>query len=343
MDDSAADAYVKAVCAVISSGRFKPGVLDSVYFGGGTPPLLGALRLGALLETAARCYGIAQGAEITVEVNPVTAGKPLFTALKTAGFNRVSIGVQSALDSELAALGRPHTAEDAEKMVIAAHESGFDNISCDLMLAIPGQTAPSLRESVHFITGLPITHISAYLLKIEPGTAFAADPGPDGVPDDDMAADLYLDCVRLLSGQGFKQYEISNFSKPGFAARHNMKYWRGEDYLGIGPAAHSCLGGRRFFFRRGLADFIKDPFSAVEDSGPAGGFDEYVMLRLRLAEGLCLQTAAEYDPCRSVKLRERAELFIMRGLMTDKNNALALTPEGFLVSNSIIAALLAEA
>jgi oxygen-independent coproporphyrinogen-3 oxidase len=200
------------------------------------------------------------------------------------------------------------------------------------MLGLPGQTAENLATSVAFLAERGVAHVSAYLLKIEEGTPFHAR----GVcPDEDEAADRYLECVALLAERGYLQYEISNFAKPGWESRHNLKYWLGEPYLGIGPAAHSCLGGRRFFYERDVAGFLQNPL-AVTEEGPAGDFDEYAMLRLRLTRGLDLAEAQSLYGVDGEALKQKALPYVGRGLAQLEGEVLSLTPEGFLLSNTII-------
>lgn len=339
MEDSLADAYVEKVIEVMQSRRFSVTEVDSIYFGGGTPSLLGSERLERLLAAVREACEVVPGAEITLEVNPASVEAEAFEALREIGINRLSIGVQSGNDRELKLLGRLHTAREAETCILAAHAGGFDNISADLMLDIPEQTAESLNASIDFLTGLPIDHISAYLLKVEEGTAFFER----GIsPDEDDSADRYLECCALLAAKGFPQYEISNFARTGRESRHNLKYWRSEPYLGIGPAAHSCLGGKRFSFRRDLPGFLTDPLGILEDEGAAGGLEEFVMLGLRLTQGLDLREAEARFETASGLLEARAAPYLERGLAVLEKGRLSLTPEGFLLSNRIIGDLLAD-
>jgi oxygen-independent coproporphyrinogen-3 oxidase len=336
MEDSLADAYVAAVLEVLRSGHFPVGAVDTVYFGGGTPSLLGVARLEAILQAISRAYTVAAGAEITLEVNPVSVPPEAFGELRATGINRLSVGVQSAVGEELRFLGRLHGVEEAARCLEAAKAGGFDNLSADLMLGLPGQTTESLAKSVAFLAEFEVAHVSAYLLKIEEGTPFHHR----GIcPDEDEAADRYLECVAVLAERGYLQYEISNFAKSGWESRHNLKYWLGEPYLGIGSAAHSCLGGRRFFYARDVAGFLRDPL-AVTDDGPAGDFDEYAMLRLRLTRGLNLTEAQTLYGVDKEALKQKALPYVGRRLARLEGEVLSLTPEGFLLSNTILAALL---
>lgn len=313
----------------------------TVYFGGGTPSLLGAERLSALLDAVRESFDLAEGAEITLEANPNSVGREFFRAVRKAGFNRLSMGMQSGNEDELQFLGRKHSREDVKSAVSAARAAGFENISLDLMLGLPGGSGEKLRRSIDFAAGLGAEHISAYILKIEPGTPFAAR-GID-LPEDDAAADQYLFCVGELERRGYAQYEISNFAKPGRESRHNLVYWHGEEYLGFGPGAHSFFGGRRFFYPRDLEGFLRG--IPPTDDGAGGGFSEYAMLNLRLAAGISLAQCRE-------KFGAAGEEFFLRLLQNAKKcppallradrERLAFTPEGFLVSNALLLHLLED-
>ena len=238
------DAYVEALLRELS--RFAPEAPlqpDTLYFGGGTPSLLRPEQAKQLIDAARPM----PGAEITLEANPETVTEESLAGFREAGVNRISFGVQSARDTQLRTLGRPHTAKQARAAFAAARRAGFANISGDIMLALPHYTEAEFDETLELIEGGGATHISAYLLKIEPDSAFGKHP-PEGLPTGDEAADFYLYAVEQLEHHGYKQYEISNFAKPGYEGRHNLIYWDCGDYLGLGPAAHSCMGGRRFYY-----------------------------------------------------------------------------------------------
>lgn len=339
-DDDFADDYANAVCRAIEKSPFCGRGVDTVYFGGGTPVLLGAERLGIILGQAAKSFKLITP-EITLEANPAATLTGELAKLRGAGFNRVSFGVQSAIDGELKALGRLHTAADARGCILAAYEAGFNNISADLMLCVPEQTPESLCESIDFISGLPIAHVSAYMLKIEGGTPFS-QLAPDSFPDEDTVSQMYLDCVQTLAQHGFEQYEISNFAKNSAGSRHNLKYWRCEEYLGIGPSAHSFMDGKRFYLPRDTQAFVQaeNPMLLTVPDGEGGGFEEYAMLRLRLCEGLNLNESVKLYGAVLPAITKKARKLEQNGLLTIKNGVVSLTPKGFLLSNSVIANLL---
>lgn len=334
-DAAVYDRYLAAMIRAIDrfDGDFSA---DTLYFGGGTPVLLGADRLLALLGAARRRFGDRQ-AEITIEANPCAVDEPLLRQLAEGGVNRISFGVQSMNDGTLRTLGRRHTAERAAEMIDAAHRAGFAHISADLMLATPGQRLEEIDASIAALAALPIDHLSAYLLKIEPGTRFAAQYDD---PDEDFAADCYLKMAESCAKQGFSQYEISNFAKNEAAqSRHNLKYWRCEPYLGIGPAAHSFYGGRRFYFPRNSAAFAtaENPWSIAVDDGAGGDEDERLMLGLRLSEGIRF---CNFSDAAIRRIKQKAPPLIAAGLLTMTDTDLYLSVKGFLLSNAVIAALL---
>lgn len=301
---------------------------DTVYFGGGTPNLI-SLHMAEILSAV----NIAPGAEITSECNPASAGSDTLKAMRRAGINRLSVGVQSLQDNELQKLGRLHNSSDAEKLIISAEKAGFDNISADIMLGIPGQTAASLADTLKRLSRLPVQHISAYMLTLEPATPFGKNP-PADMADDEQMADLYSLCQELCGELGFIQYEISNFARKGYECRHNLKYWRDEEYLGIGPAAHSFYEGKRFAVPKDLRGFIAAPrqITEITDDSP-GDYDERVMMGLRLAEGIPEKL---YNPLLPGLKLLPPEYYLL------ENGRLRLTAAGFPVYNYIVSLLLAH-
>jgi len=332
-----AEDYVSAVLRNITHYSQPERPVSTIYFGGGTPSLLTAGQLSDVINAVKDSFALSAEAEITLEANPNTLTPEKLGMLRDSGINRLSLGVQSLSDSELKMLGRTHTAERAEKAVLDAVNAGFTNISCDLMIALPGQTAASLEYSIARLTALPVQHISAYILKAEEGTPFAESELADNLPDDETTAELYLEMVKLLGNSGFRQYEISNFAKPGSESRHNCRYWKCQDYLGIGPAAHSCFNEKRFAVPRDIAGFIDLPVQPAEvtDDSPCG-FEEQAMLRLRLTEGLDLRVFPEHRQT----VEKRIPPLVSAGYVRFDGNTVSMTPEGFLVSNSVIERLI---
>ena len=324
-------AYVDALLRELS--RFAPDAPlrpDTLYFGGGTPSLLDP-------ADAARLIAAAQplpGAEITLEANPETVTEDSLQAFREAGVNRISFGVQSARDSQLKTLGRPHTAKQARAAFAAARRAGFENISGDIMLALPHYTQAEFDETLELIEDGGAAHISAYLLKIEPDSAFGRTP-PEGLPTSDEAADFYLYAVEQLEHHGYRQYEISNFCRPGRASRHNSRYWTLAEYLGFGPGAHSDFGGERFALARDLDAYLAGHTVYSECSAPSAREreTERVMLALRTTRGV----AADTLPEAARRILRNCEA---HGLAHLSGGFYALTPRGFLVSNAILVDLL---
>lgn len=330
------DISEKYVDAVIRNLRYysdKKRITDTVYFGGGTPSLLSVEQIQRILDETGKNFSLSADAEITLETNPNTVDFLKLSELRKTGINRLSIGVQSMIDSELAFLGRIHTAERAERSVYDAYKAGFENISCDVIIALPEQSAESLRYTLERVTDMPIKHVSAYILKTEQGTPFDCDEIKKCLPDDDTVAEIYLEMVRILESRGFEQYEVSNFAEKGFESRHNCRYWKCYDYIGIGPSAHSCNGGKRFAVGRNLHEFIDSDIQKIEitDEKPCG-FEEYAMLRLRLKEGLDLDSVPEHRDMITKKIPE----LIKSGYIGYNGKSVSLTPKGFLMSNSVI-------
>lgn len=325
------DAYVQAVCRNLEHYRDGRAV-DTIYFGGGTPSLLTPLHIENILAAAGKAFTLKEP-EITMEINPGAVTEDALREYRTAGVNRISIGVQDLLDDSLKSLGRLHTSQQAIDTVYAAKNAGFENVSCDLMIGTRGQTSDRLSQTLEKLISLPITHVSAYLLKIEDGTPYAKQNMRDLVPDEDEAAELYLQMVSYLAEKGFMQYEVSNFAVKGFESRHNCRYWKCEPYLGIGPAAHSCMD-TRFYVPSDIDAFIaaEHQTTVTEDDTPCS-IDERIMLGLRLAEGVPCDWLDEAQ-------MNKVRLFEKHGLMRIQDGRACFTPEGFLVSNGVLAEIL---
>lgn len=338
-DENAFDNYVIELKDKIKywSEKSKRDVA-TVYFGGGTPSVLGADRLCDILDFIKSNFNIQNNAEITVEVNPDSAKTIDFEKMYACGFNRISMGMQTAVEDELRLLGRIHSIDDAKTSVERAKSAGFNNISLDLMMGIPNQTIESLEKSISFCADCEVTHISSYILKIEENTPFYKVQNKLKLADDDMQAEMYLKAVEMLDSLGYKQYEISNFAKQGYESRHNTNYWRCGEYIGIGPSAHSFFEGKRFFYSRGMDDFNNNKLSF---EGTGGDEEEFIMLSLRLKSGL---NYSEFEdkfgytlPSYIIKKAKKYEKY---GYTNVTDKAISFTPKGFLVSNSIISELI---
>lgn len=318
------DNYAEAVCREIEKfSVVYNNIIDTIYIGGGTPSCINPKNLVLMLRSVRDCFPV-DLKEVTVECNPSDACEDLFSVLAYEGVNRVSFGMQSAVDSERKALGRRADKAQIKYALECAKKAGISNISLDLMLGIPGQTESSLKNSVDFCAQMNVSHISAYMLALEEGTYFYKNQSKLNLPDDDETAELYLFLVDELEKSGYFQYEISNFAKPGFESRHNLKYWTLEDYLGIGASAHSFMNGKRFYYERSIEKFITD--SAVVPDGAGGDINEKIMLGLRLKSGVPVDLLDS----------KKAERFAELGFAEMKNGKFSLTPKGCLISNSII-------
>lgn len=307
---------------------------DTLYFGGGTPALLTPAQAAELIAAA----GPRPGAEITLEANPDAVTPETLAGFRAAGVTRLSFGVQSARDSQLRTLGRLHTAAGAARALAWAREAGFPDLCGDIMLALPGYTRAEFDETLSLLAEGGCTHISAYLLKIEPGTAFAARP-PAGLPDPDAAADFYLYAVDRLEAAGYRQYEISNFARPGHEGRHNLLYWNCRDYQGIGPAAHSCVGGVRRFWPGDTAGFIAGTVQE-EEEGRCDA-EDFLLMQLRLTHGLDM---AEYQARGGAPFTAAQQTFLRQcqahGYAVWDGRTLRLTPAGMVVQNAILEELI---
>ena len=344
------DDYEKALLAHLrETAPLARGIpVDTVYFGGGTPSYFGEKRMKDLLREVKRLYNVEKGAEITMEANPDSVDAKMLTHLRRAGIGRLSLGYQSACPAELAAVHRIHTVEQGDAAVAAARKAGIRDLSLDLIYGLPGQTMDSWRQSVEHVLALEPEHLSCYGLKVEECTPLARRVAMGEVlPDDDAQADLYLWTVERLAQAGYEQYEISNFAKPGFQSRHNLRYWLTRPYIGFGPGAHSDFGGRRYSFVRDLDAYIQgvleggsilDSEELIPRQERCG---EYLMLRLRTALGI-----EEWEYRRNyfmdfAPLERRLEEFQAQGWAgKTAEGRWRFTPKGFLVSNQLIGDLL---
>ncbi len=311
--------------------------INTLYIGGGTPSLLTAKELELILSVVRDNFNLLPNAEITLEINPGDDTLPLLKAAASLGINRISIGVQSAKDEELKLLGRRHSFKDAVKTVEVARFCGINNISADIMIGLPHSNRDSLQVSIDGILSLGTQHISAYILKVEEGTPFYRDN--ISLPDDDAMADQYLQMCTAFKDAGYGHYEISNFARPGFESRHNNRYWLLEDYIGIGPAAHSFFEGKRFYYPADLSNFIKG--STPVSDGEGGDEQEFIMLALRLSRGLVFEEyKARFGCAPDISLINKAKFFEKQGLCICDDRHISLTDEGMLVSNSVIGELI---
>ena len=337
--------YIHRLCFDIGEYGEKCGdyEVDTVYFGGGTPTLLPIKELDKIFDAVSHNFKIKDNAEISAECNPATADLDYFKSMRSIGINRLSIGLQSTHDNELRALGRIHTYSDFLDTYKNARSAGFDNISADLMYGIPEQTYESFSDTLKALVSISPEHISSYGLKIEDGTPFGKIKNKLVLPDEDTEYDMYRLLSHYLLGNGYAKYEISNFSQKGRESRHNVKYWRGDDYIGIGVAAHSYFEGVRFSNSRDFEAYINnaDITDSKREITPNERQTEFVMLGMRLSCGVnksefFARFGVSFFECYG----ERIKKYIDNGYVVDNGDNIFFTDKGFFVSNYILSDIL---
>lgn len=339
------EAYAKALIKDIEekSRSCSDCTVDTVFFGGGTPTVLPKGLLLRILDVILRCYDVSSDAEITAECNPTTESLDLFRSMRTSGFNRLSIGMQSIHKEELKKLGRTHSFADFERTLEDARAAGFSNLSADVMFGIPEQTEESFLRTLEALTSLSPDHISAYGLMVEEGTPFHRMEKTLRLPDEDQVEKMYFEGIKFLAERGFGQYEISNFAKAGYESRHNLKYWNCNEYLGFGVAAHSDFCGVRFGNSRDLAAYIegKDVTEERQKISFEERKNEYVMLRMRLAEGIVAKEfEARFGESFFEGFGKRLKRYEQGGFVRVSPEGISFTPRGMYVSNAILSEVL---
>jgi oxygen-independent coproporphyrinogen-3 oxidase len=343
-----ADALLREMRLFAAARRGEPLLVDSIYLGGGTPSLVPARWIADLLDGCRRLFVLAGDCETTLEANPGTVSSDKAAAYRQAGVNRVSLGAQSFSDAELRAVGRIHdvaaVAEAMDALGRRGGGAGFEDVSLDLMLGLPGQTAGSWRETLARATDLPVRHLSVYMLDLDDDSPLRAPQagGAPTLPDDDLVADLYAETVGDLAARGFAQYEISNFAKGGRSSRHNLKYWRREPVYGFGLGSHSFDGRRRYanvcdfgeYFRRVEAG--RSPVAWSDEVTGRRAAEELFFLGLRLAEGVRLRGIPEAAESLLEERRAALEDFCDAGLLDWTGERLRLTRRGMLLSNEVL-------
>ena len=349
-DLSLREKYVNALIAQIKDFRSeaKNKLVDTIYFGGGTPSLLSGDDMLRIMKTIRSVFRVAEEAEISMEANPGTLNPEKLSAYREAGINRLSLGLQSADPEELKRLGRIHTREEFESSFLLARLEGFQNINVDIMYALPDQTEQTLSDTLDYVIALDPDHISFYGLKIEPETPFGRDETiEDSLPVEDTQADMYLNSVEKLENAGFLQYEISNFSKPGFECLHNLKNWKCRDYLGFGPAAHSFFDGKRFSYKKNIDAFIADPlkrdqlYDEYEELTYGDVAWQFVMLGFRLRLGIdVVEYEERFGDDFDARYLEKMAPFIDKQYILKTKNGYRLSRRGLLISNYILSEIL---
>ena len=343
------DNYRRAVCQHIrEAGAQAPDYLvDTIYFGGGTPSFFGADGMAAILTAIRKNFDVSPSAEITFEANPDSVSTRLLRRLRSEGFNRVSLGIQCDNDEILEKIGRPHNYQQAVDAYKLIRKKGFRNVSVDLMYGLPGQSLEAWQETLENVLKLKPEHISCYGLKVEEGTPLYEIQYEANLADDDTQADMYLAAIEILRERGYRQYEISNFCRKGHVSRHNLKYWNGEEYLGFGPNAASDFGGRRFTAVRDVYAYIDGirnggtVLQEVQEVPPRERAGEYLMMRLRTSMGIEPDEYERKFLLPFEPLEQKLQECRSRNLaVRTYDGRWHLTPQGFLLSNTIISDLL---
>lgn len=334
--------YIDAAISEIELAHATVGSAEvpTIFFGGGTPSLMPAQELARVITKIRERFELLDGAEITLEVNPDSVTPEFLSAMKESGATRISMGMQSAVPHVLAALDRTHKPENVVRAVQAAQEAGFENISVDLIYGVPGESVEDWKRSVNAALELPINHISAYALIVERGTKLAAQVarGELTIPDDDETAEKYLIADQAFESAGFTWYELSNWSKPGGQCRHNIAYWDGSHWWGVGPGAHSYVDKKRWWNVKHPSSYQEkilnhqSPELNSELLTDVNLADEFVMLQIRRREGINLAALTDLQI-------KKAEVFVLSGHLDEKKwsqQKLVLSREGRLIADRIV-------
>jgi oxygen-independent coproporphyrinogen III oxidase len=338
------DAYLNAL--MVEAAQYRNMCFETLFIGGGTPSLLGARNLHKLVTGLASQYRISKLPEATIEANPESTTRDFLQTALDCGINRISIGVQSLSDTELLKVSRIHNACQAVQAIELAQKAGFKNISADIILGLPGQNWQSLMTTLETLIGMGLPHLSMYCLTVEPHTPLAVNL-PADLPSDDEQAELYQQSVGLLKQRGFKHYEISNFALAGYECRHNLNYWRGGEYIGLGPAAASHFKGQRYKNKADLEAYCINPGGQKDEleklKKPEKAVEEAI-LRLRLLdEGLNLsELIKKYGDKHVIALAARLNKQSLNGHVLRDGNLYRLDHQYALVSNSILAELMGD-
>ena len=337
--------YTEALVREIRSYKESPKIkADTIFFGGGTPSVISSESFVKIVSAIYDTFEILPDTEFTLEANPKTLTHEKFHTYKRYGVNRISLGLQSFCEKELKILGRIHNYEDFKTSYELCRACGITNINVDLMYALPTQSIDTLKRTLSEVIALSPTHISAYSLILEEGTRLFEEKESYIFPTEDEECDMYLAITNTLSMAGYSHYEISNYAKAGYESRHNLKYWRDEQYIGVGIAAHSYFGRKRYSNPTSFSEYFSlsgREYLQCEDIDEASNAYEYAMMRLRLSEGFSL---SEYKTLFGKDFLSGKEEYIAgltkEGYMTLSDGRIALTEKGFYVSCEILSQIL---
>ena len=336
--------YINALCQSIradETNERRKLPVNSVFFGGGTPSLIKTELLLSILDSIKDRYNLTEDAEITIEANPGTVNLEKLKAYRDAGINRISFGIQSAIDSELKMLGRVHNFTEAKEAVYMAKEVGFDNINADIIMAIPGADKDKFKYTLDSILKLDLPHISAYSLIIEEGTKLydSLDTFPK-LPDEDSEREMYYMLQDCLTANGYRQYEISNFAREGYESVHNRKYWQMLPYIGYGIAAASFYDGRRYSVTADLDKFISNPLASIENVellDKKDYYEEFVFLGLRMNEGISREEFQKRFGLNISDIYGKViESNLKKGLLLNEDDRLKLSRRGIDLANTVM-------
>ena len=313
--------------------------IDTIYIGGGTPSILSLQLMQKLIDCLKNSFVWNEKLEFTIEANPCSLTEEKLKLYKENGVNRISLGIQSLEDEKLKKIGRRHNKEKAiEKIKLASKY--FENLSCDMLIGLPDMNENQFLSQIEWLATNDVKHISAYMLQVEEGTPLVKmiDYKEISLPDDDECVEVYTNMTKLLSGLGFKRYEVSNFAKEGYESRHNLKYWIGEEYMGFGLGAHSYFKGQRFANPSSFDDYYARKISYKEDITTQVKIEEHIMLGLRCYKGIKIDFLKTngYDITQNKNYIDFKE----KGILLEKDNKAYLNSDFYGVSNYIIASLI---
>lgn len=339
------EGYISSLLREIDSYKCEEKIgVDTVFFGGGTPSLLTSEEFTLICEKIKNTFSVSDNVEFTVEANPKTLTEEKLRTYVSCGVNRISIGMQTIHENERKILGRIHSFEDFKISYQLALKSGIKNVNVDVMYGIPEQTLESFKETLNAVVTLNPAHISAYGLILEEGTNFWKTKHNLDLPGEETECVMYDFLCEFLSSHGYKHYEISNFSKPGYESLHNLKYWRNQKYIGVGISAYSYFNSKRYGNTLKFSEYLSETsakYSSCEVIDKDAEAYEYAMLRLRLAEGISLsEYKKQFGKDFLYGKEEKINAYIKSGYVKFSNDRIALTEKGFYVSNAILTELL---
>ncbi|MDK2801934.1 MAG: radical SAM family heme chaperone HemW [Oscillospiraceae bacterium] len=331
--------YIKALIEEIEFTSTEGYIIDTIYFGGGTPSI-SARYLPQIMSSLKTFHNISTTAEISCEANPCSLNDYTINFIKESGINRISIGIQSFDQNNLKSLGRTHTNDTVISAISNVRKFGINNISIDILIGSPSQNISHINTYMEYIKEINPQHLSAYILQVEKNTPFNNPAIIKSIPNDDKIYEIYITTVGSLDKLGLSQYEISNFSKPRFKSKHNLKYWSGKEYIGFGVSSHSFFMGSRYKNILDISGYMSSPLQnkIITDSSP-NSLHEYIIFRLRLVTGIKISRINSY-----IKNFEKFYIHLENlkhsKLINKFDLIISLTPKGFLISNQIINSIL---